>query len=1203
MDDLNFILEDQKYQVAKERGCLEEEDPPYMTIKTKTNNVNLGNEKASNWESTQRTLPNPAREENSGLSLQLGTEYEQKKQRLQEELRLDYRRYVAKKKDVHTVEPDPQAQGGSLPIGERRLAKDKLRDERNKEYNLFLKRQSGQNKRNSSNGAQDQAPEPVRRAALYPPPIPEDQHNPQLNHVDHPWDPVPSKRDAATLTDRRTKDQAPRGRRRWVLQRPDDSLERWERRRPRRRGTRRDEYTSEEDIWTEDEELEFLERRRPRRRRAPEYMERGERRVDDTSDRVLRERRVVEPAVVREEDARDRTRKSRSATPKPIPVMPVAMKTVERSRSADNKDKGKFATGLIIGTAEEGVATQRRKERYRQELLEQMAEGRSNRKKEKDLELRVAATGAVDPEKQPDCINLFGAANREYEGRRRDMHYRPGQGLDTLGGNTIPRPHRERLEANTVERGPPERPRVAFPSPPKDHTDPRGQLTGAWWPGAAAAPLNEDFHRSLSSTLAEMVTPRFANLPPPLPPTLTDTYRTPYDEAYYYYGARNPLDPTLPYYGSPGSGVQTMVLPHLPPGMRPLPGHEVTQRHDQHPAAFPEIGLGVGLIGERPKQSKEKVINYQEALRLQIQEKEKQKREEREWSDRYDARVEAESKAYDPWGKGGGGAPLRDDKGNLISDLNRMHRTNEEAYVNPESRNRKQPQPYVGRGGGEGEEVGRTPRGVDRVPSAHRLSGFSQLSQFARGSMFSDHPTPLQLQEQESYKTFLKQQIEEKRKREAEEKERKRLEEEREERMVAEQRVCIQKEFQEEQERKKRKEIEQSTKNKELIRQAEERRREAERKSREEDERESETLRQQILKAETQRIHSPPIPSLQKKLDKNEPPRPPSAATQPSSMTLSERSVSAPHSPPVPARRNQLRATDDKQQGVISELSSLRRKLRSEQRLLEGQLLQRDREDPDTPLPSRHRGHPRGDVFEMARIRAQGLSRRGKSEASAPAQVTMQNFREFNQLKYRDSMSREVVRHVYPDPPGDELSLDLQQQALIREQQRMIRNMRREPEGESRHKPPQSAFSDYLNREAGSPGPVQIDKRSRKLASQEEKRPVRRDFQDGGASPGGQRDIECNLDGQSLSSVTSQNKESPRDHNQRSRLDDLTVPALTSGGILADELDDLSLQSAQFHQDRCVSVETVATEPWLRAGTPDTLKRFGVGQHRREAGY
>ncbi|XP_014014977.2 centrosome and spindle pole-associated protein 1 isoform X3 [Salmo salar] len=708
-----------------------------------------------------------------------------------------------------------------------------------------------------------------------------------------------------------------------------------------------------------------------------------------------------------------------------------------------------------------------------------------------------------------------------------------------------------------------------------DYTNILGKLTGAGGPrlemgagaGAGAgmgvpggAPLNEDFHRSLSSTLGEIVAPRIASLPPPLPPTLTDAYRTPYDEAYYYYGARNPLDKNLLYYGPQGGGGQPMVFPNLPPGMIPPPGHQGARGAYQHAVALPGAGLGVGAIGERPKQSKESVLNYQEALRQQeeirrewsqhfskIQEREERKRQEREKRDRYDAKIEAEMKAYDPWGKGGGGAPLKDDRGNLISDLNRMHRINKEVYVNPESRDRRWPQGSVGRIGGGG---GLTPRGI---------SGFSfaQTSQFARSNVFSDQPTPQQLQEQDIYKDYLKQQIEEKRSKEAKERDRERMEEEREEKRLAEQRVLIQQEFEEEQQRRKQKEIEQSAKNEELIRQAEERRKEADRKSREEEERESKTLRQQVererqaRKEESQRDPSPPIPALQKRLGKQHlSPRPPSAVSQLSSRALSERSMSAPHSPPVPARRNQLRATEDQQQGVISELSTLRRQLRSEQRRLEGQLLQSDREETDTPLYTRRRGRPHGDVFEMALIRAQGSSRRPNSgTAAAAAHVNMQNIREFNQLKYRD----------------------------------------------------------YPNGDAGSPSPAQaqVNLRSRQPSAQERdsRRPARRrDFEDDMVTPGGQRDDEGQPDAQSLFSVASLNIEGVKDRNQRRirRLDDFNDHDWRSGGLSANEGDHLSLRSTPYHQDRRVSVETVATEPWLRPGTSDPLNRLGTGQNRRE---
>uniref|UniRef100_A0A673XTC7 Centrosome and spindle pole-associated protein 1 C-terminal domain-containing protein n=1 Tax=Salmo trutta TaxID=8032 RepID=A0A673XTC7_SALTR len=279
--------------------------------------------------------------------------------------------------------------------------------------------------------------------------------------------------------------------------------------------------------------------------------------------------------------------------------------------------------------------------------------------------------------------------------------------------------------------------------------------------------------------------------------------------------------------------------------------------------------------------------------------------------------------------------------------------------------------------------------------------------------------------------------------------------------------------------------------------------------------------------------------------------------------------MSAPHSPPVPARRNQLRATEDQQQGVISELSTLRRQLRSEQRRLEGQLLQSDREETDTPLYTRRRGRPHGDVFEMALIRAQGSSRRPNSgTAAAAAHVNMQNIREFNQLKYRDSASREEVLHVYPDPPSDEHSLDIQQQALLREQQRRIRRrgeesdffepyMERQPRYHPREKPGQdhqrvslleseSAFIDYPNGDAGSPSPAQaqVNLRSRQPSAQEResRRPARRrDFED--------RDDEGQPDAQSLFSVASLNIEGVKDRNQRRirRLDDFNDHDWRSG--------------------------------------------------------
>lgn len=52
----------------------------------------------------------------------------------------------------------------------------------------------------------------------------------------------------------------------------------------------------------------------------------------------------------------------------------------------------------------------------------------------------------------------------------------------------------------------------------------------------------------------------------------------------------------------------------------------------------------------------------------------------------------------------------------------------------------------------------------------------------------------------------------------------------------------------------------------------------------------------------------------------------------------------------------------------------------------------------------------------------------------------------FLSLHLSDTASREEVLHMYPDPPTDAPSLDIQQQVLLREQQRQIRRMKKEEE-------------------------------------------------------------------------------------------------------------------------------------------------------------
>ncbi|XP_031439503.1 centrosome and spindle pole-associated protein 1 isoform X2 [Clupea harengus] len=1165
------------------------------------------------------------KDDSVGLSLPLGEEYERKKQRLKQELRMDYRQYVSQKKDFHSAEALAAPQELSLPIRERRSAKARLRDERNKEYNAFLIHKGKQAVTRTLPDSwkvqhQDPLSPPLPKPNPVSPPSLSDQRGPLAERRS-------SRRDAATLTDLRTEDPAPRRRGGAPPVRFD--------RNPRR--LRYYYYNSDEDLSYgeeeeeyEEEDLDYVSRRRPRPRELVGYSGKRERRVHrHRPDRIVQERREVQAPILRAEEHFEESRRMLSAIVNPNPqAEPAPAKTSVRSRSVANKNMAEFSTGLNIGTAEGDVAQQRRKERYRQELLEQMAEQQQNKKKEKELELRVAATGAVDPEKQPDRIKQFGAVNREYEGkRRRDVPYRPGHALDSLGGDSARKPPEERPAVGMEERLPPERPRVAFQSPPLvDYSTSLAQLAAARGSrvepgGGMGAPINMEFHRNLSGTLGEMIAPRITAGPPPVPPTLADAYRTPYDDAYYYYGARNPLDPNLAYYGAGAGAVGMPSYPHLPLGMPQSLKSGQSAFLTQVPSQLGMTPAGLGVFAvDRSKQSKENALSYQDALKQQIRERQQRKMHEQDERERCDAKLEADMKNYDPWGRGGGGAPLKDNHGNLISDLKRMHQSNEEAYLNPESRRgtgtmgRNDPTPREGRSDPMPRE--------GRVASPHKMAGYlhGQATSHARGNVFRDDaPTLQQLHQQDQYKEYLRQQIAEKRTKDADERERQRLEDEREEKRLEEQRAQIQREYEEEQGKKKRKEMEQIAKNEELVRQAEERRKEAERKNKEEDDRASESLRsqyereRQTRQEEVKREPSPPIPALQKKLGHQRTPRPPSADSRHSASASTVCSLSAPHSPPVPARRNQLRAKEEKQ-SVISELSALSRQLRNEQRRLERQRLQTEREDMFTP-PDRHRERPPVDVFDMARLRMQVSAKVPSSRTQGP--VNVQNIHDFNKLKYRDSASREEVRQAYPDPPCDDPSLELQQQALLRQQQHKINNMRKEKPDyfnlSTPFKPPRrqvevesvqdgsrpallQSESAFIDSHEGEFLESRVERRERQSSARERRRLARRmEFEEDLDAPPGQSEADRQTDTESLRSL---NVERVRERNQQRmrRLEGMSKQSALSGELFADEDDEFWQPPSPPALDRRVSVDTVATEPWLRPSTTETLKNFLAGR-------
>ncbi|NXN16744.1 CSPP1 protein, partial [Indicator maculatus] len=207
-------------------------------------------------------------------------------------------------------------------------------------------------------------------------------------------------------------------------------------------------------------------------------------------------------------------------------------------------------------------------------------------------------------------------------------------------------------------------------------------------------------------------------------------------------------------------------------------------------------------------------------------------------------------------------------------------------------------------------------------------------------------------------------------------------------------------------------------------------------KEKQEKEKQDEELRQQLGKEKVDeekkmmpRQPSPVIPALQSKVLRKEK-RIPSAESCLSQHTQDPLRPRAP-SPPVPARRNQLRAFEERK-NVINELSEMRKQLRSEERRLQEQLLC-VAADGEVPSTRRREKNPK-DIFERARLRQQAPVRRPSSkEAQDP--VNMQNIWDFNELKSKG-------RQMYPDPPRDDQTLEIQQQALLREQQKRLTRMR-----------------------------------------------------------------------------------------------------------------------------------------------------------------
>lgn len=354
---------------------------------------------------------------------------------------------------------------------------------------------------------------------------------------------------------------------------------------------------------------------------------------------------------------------------------------------------------------------------------------------------------------------------------------------------------------------------------------------------------------------------------------------------------------------------------------------------------------------------------------------------------------------------------------------------------------------------------------------------------------------------------------------------------------------------------------------------------------------------------EVYREPSPPIPALQGKHGRQQyTPRPPTVDSQQSSAPLSERSLSGLQSPPVPARRNQLRAAGD-QREVYSELSVLRRQLRSEQKRLQDRLQHGEWEELESPLSDRQQERPPVDVFEMARLRLQAPVRRPNSRNPEPR--NLQRIHDSLLLKYTDGESRlgfsevpklEEVgvasrrRRGYRDPYQQSSQTSTAQDdyfdlSPLHQNEYLRSAMGGSAQGSLLES--ESAFIDRLGEAFPVPHTPELEK-APQLSARERRRLAKQPqrTQDGASS---QHEAYSAHSGGRL-----QQEVEPRGDGRSYRAAQLMALSRRGNTAGPEDLsdDDCSPPGFSLHNgNRRGSVDTVPVDmdPWMRPGTSDTL--------------
>ncbi|KAK2173455.1 hypothetical protein NP493_873g01026 [Ridgeia piscesae] len=314
-------------------------------------------------------------------------------------------------------------------------------------------------------------------------------------------------------------------------------------------------------------------------------------------------------------------------------------------------------------------------------------------------------------------------------------------------------------------------------------------------------------------------------------------------------------------------------------------------------------------------------MSYQAELLKQIEEQKNKKLKQKQDEQRYNMKMEEQLKIYDPFGKGGGGAPVRDADGNLVTNrkqaaaarateqyteaavtgemanLRMMHLDNEEKWRDPSKFTGIQP--VTPRAQVAPPVLSVTSHQQAALPSPVAEGGPPQEQQYARGSslmrILGDGMTEVQKSAQQKYQDDLRKQIEDKKRKQEEEKRQQQLEDERLMQKIEEENRKMQQQLEDEKRKERQKQEEAQRQQEQLKKAQEDRRKEVERARKEAEEKRHEEMRkkqeeEQQRRKEEEEITQPVSPPIRSKTQ----------PLSPGAQTTDRLSQPPPPSPPIP---------------------------------------------------------------------------------------------------------------------------------------------------------------------------------------------------------------------------------------------------------------------------------------------------------------